>query len=150
MIFKIQYPIALLVTAIFILLASQSIHSQTLNTSLTLSIKNIKSEEGNIIINIFRKNDDIFGKPFIYKKVSARKNLQVIIKKIPFAEYAIQIIHDKNGNGKLDHSWGFPSEPFGYSNNWKFSLLSGMPSFKKTKFSFSEHQNKLSISLQTL
>ena len=31
--------------------------------------------------------------------------------------YALLVIHDENGNGKLDMAFGIPREGFGFSNN---------------------------------
>jgi uncharacterized protein (DUF2141 family) len=60
----------------------------------------------------------------------------IAFNEIPIGEYAAIAYHDKNSNSTLDHKMGFPNEPMGFSNNWNFSLFSGMPTFKKLKFNF--------------
>jgi uncharacterized protein (DUF2141 family) len=57
--------------------------------------------------------------------------------------------HDRNNNNIMDHNFmKLPTEAFGFSNNWNFSLFSGKPSFRKTKFNFSENNNQLTIKVQ--
>lgn len=47
-------------------------------------------------------------------------------------DYAIAIIHDENGNGKLDTFAGIPREGVGFSRNPV--LRFGAPSFKSARF----------------
>ena len=47
---------------------------------------------------------------------------------LPSGTYALALIHDENGNGKLDTMLGIPREGFGFSNNP--AIRFGAPSFK--------------------
>ena len=47
---------------------------------------------------------------------------------LPSGTYALALIHDENGNGKLDTMLGIPKEGFGFSNNPVIRF--GPPSFK--------------------
>ncbi len=47
---------------------------------------------------------------------------------LPSGTYALALIHDENGNGKLDTMMGIPKEGFGFSKNPAISF--GPPSFK--------------------
>ncbi len=47
---------------------------------------------------------------------------------LPTGTYALALIHDENGNGKLDTLMGIPREGFGFSNNP--AIRFGAPSFK--------------------
>jgi uncharacterized protein (DUF2141 family) len=49
-------------------------------------------------------------------------------KDLPSGTYALALIHDENGNGKLDTTFGIPREGFGFSNNPAIHF--GPPSFK--------------------
>ena len=46
--------------------------------------------------------------------------------------YAISVVHDENGNGKLDTAVMMPKEGFGFSRNPKIAF--GPPKFKKASF----------------
>ena len=67
---------------------------------------------------------------------------------LSYGEYAAILFHDENSNGILDHKFGFPNEPMGFSNDWKLSLFSGMPTFQKLKFEFSESKSICAIKIR--
>jgi uncharacterized protein (DUF2141 family) len=51
---------------------------------------------------------------------------------LPRGAYAIAVIHDENGNGKLDTFAGIPREGFGFSRNPAIGF--GPPSFAAARF----------------
>lgn len=51
---------------------------------------------------------------------------------LPSGSYAIALIHDENGNNKLDTSFGIPREGFGFSRNPVIRF--GPPSFASAQF----------------
>ena len=66
---------------------------------------------------------------------------------IPFGDYAAILFQDENSNGILDHKLGFPNEPMGFSNDWKLSLFSGMPTFGKLKVAFSSQKSNCKVAI---
>ena len=50
---------------------------------------------------------------------------------LPSGTYALALIHDENGNGKLDTMLGIPKEGFGFSKNPVIRF--GAPSFKSAQ-----------------
>ena len=50
---------------------------------------------------------------------------------LPSGTYALALIHDENGNGKLDTLMGIPKEGFGFSKNP--AIRFGPPSFKSAE-----------------
>ena len=118
--------------------------------SLAVKVNNIKSKDGQIICNLFKKGDDILHEPSIQKKIpiNAAKEVDVIFDNLPYGHYVVFAFQDENSNGTLDHNMiGIPNEPMGYSNNWNFGLFTGMPTFEKTEIYFSEKRNSISIKL---
>jgi uncharacterized protein (DUF2141 family) len=64
------------------------------------------------------------------------------------SSYAIQVIHDKNENGKFDMRWfpyPKPKEGAGVSNN---NLRRGPPKYEKAKFTLAEQTRVMRIRLQ--
>lgn len=47
-------------------------------------------------------------------------------------DYALAVIHDENGNGRLDKMMGIPREGVGFSRNPR--LVMGPPSFSNARF----------------
>jgi uncharacterized protein (DUF2141 family) len=119
-------------------------YAQTTNETgnLTFEISGLKTNEGEIVVMLYRKDDKIPGTPFRQEtsKITDKKAL-IAIQNLAFGEYAAIIVHDENANGIIDHKWGMPSEPLLYTNQWKFTLFSGMPSFNKLRFAFSKEKN---------
>jgi uncharacterized protein (DUF2141 family) len=54
---------------------------------------------------------------------------------LPPGDYALVVFHDANDNGTIDHNLiGVPNEALGFSNGFKLSLLSGLPTFDRLRF----------------
>ncbi|MEO1170114.1 MAG: DUF2141 domain-containing protein [Pseudomonadota bacterium] len=51
---------------------------------------------------------------------------------LPSGDYAIAILHDENGNSRLDRFAGIPREGIGFSRNPRFSF--GPPRFSSARF----------------
>lgn len=118
--------------------------------NLTIKVTGMKNETGNILVHLFRPGDKVTGRPFKRAVVRVQgKTSEIRFNNIPFQNYYAMAVHDKNANGTLDHNAvRLPSEPVGFSNNWKISLFSGMPNYKKTGFAFSKSKPSITISVQ--
>lgn len=116
--------------------------------TLSISVDNIKSIEGNIEIGIFRKEDTFLGKGDAYKTytIEVLESTETItIKNLPKGDYAVTMYHDKNSDGICNRNFiGMPKEPYAFSKNFrpKFSA----PTFEDCKFSLVEDRT-MSISL---
>lgn len=136
------------ITLLFVMFISTVAIAQTSGT-LTISIRNLKGEKGQAVVQLYRKDDDIPEKYF--KKLSGsimEGKAQIIFQNLPYGKYAAILFHDINENGILDHKWGFPNEPMGFSNKWKLTLFSGMPSFEKLEFEFNEQSRAYEIGVK--
>jgi len=51
---------------------------------------------------------------------------------LPSGDYALAVIHDANGNGRLDTFAGIPREGFGFSRNP--AIRFGPPRFEEARF----------------
>lgn len=121
--------------------------SQT-ETTLTVHVTGYENNIGQTLLKLFRKSDDVTKKPFMIVKVNIVNNKATfLVKNIAYGDYAVIVVHDQNSNGEIDHSWGMPSEPLGFSNNWKLGVFSGMPSFEKLKFPFSKINCNIAIKI---
>lgn len=141
----------LIVISIILLFASfnASVKSQQKSGNLTFNISGFADNSGQALVQLFRKTDKVPTKPFkvVISKILNR-NAHVVISNLEYGEYAAIIVHDQNANGHIDHSWGIPSEPLGYTNGWKLTIFSGMPTFEKLKFKFDESEKCYLIDLK--
>ena len=67
---------------------------------------------------------------------------------LPSGTYALALIHDENGNGKLDTMMGIPKEGFGFSNNP--AIRFGPPSFKSAEVAVTSGQVDRTVKVKYL
>ena len=105
---------------------------------VTVSIANIKSDKGKVLVSLFDSEGNFLKKGFMDGEVVAKKGetVQVVFEGVPEGNYAVSVIHDKNENGDLDMNFmGIPQEKYGFSNNP--NSMFGPPSFEKASFKVS-------------
>ncbi|AJP74694.1 hypothetical protein TS85_20470 [Sphingomonas hengshuiensis] len=67
---------------------------------------------------------------------------------LPPGDYAVAIIHDENGNGKLDTVMGIPREGFGFSRNPAIGF--GPPRFSAARFGVSAGAEEQQVRIRYL
>jgi uncharacterized protein (DUF2141 family) len=115
---------------------------------LTVDIKGVTSEKGNIMLAIYSKDDKWMGKPLKGTMTAVKgATASVSFGDLPEGEYAITLFVDENSNGKLDmNAIGIPTEPFAFSNDANGSF--GPPSFEKAKFSVGKDAKTVAITIK--
>lgn len=73
-------------------------------------------------------NDD----PAARRLTARAKDGVARFENLPAGQYAVAIVHDENGNNKLDTFAGIPKEGIGFSRNPSFSF--GPPRFSQVVF----------------
>jgi len=117
--------------------------------TLTIDATNFKSDNCVAVVHLFRKQDDVPKKPFIEASHAIiNGKSKIVFQNLVYGEYAAILFHDENSNEKLDHRFGLPNEPMGFSNNWKLSLFSGMPTFQKLRFEFNENKSTCRLTIR--
>jgi uncharacterized protein (DUF2141 family) len=139
-----------LATLAFGLIIALGVHGQQAANTKKLSIKisNIQSKGKILYVGIYRAGDEFpeFNKYWKNSKATTTSNEMTIEFDVPYGDYAVAVSHDLNGNGKLDKNlFGYPKEPFGFSNNYKPKLSS--PNFSDCKFSYTQQSNSIMIKL---
>lgn len=102
---------------------------------LSLSLEGLRSGRGQILVCLTRKADyfpDCSKDPDKRHFTLAAKGGAASLGQVGPGTYAIAIIHDENGNGKLDTFAGIPREGVGFSRNP--TIRFGAPSFKSASF----------------
>lgn len=72
------------------------------------------------------------GDPRALSRSVPAGNPTVSLGPLPRGDWAVAVIHDANGNGKLDTVMGVPREGFGFSNNPPIGF--GAPKFSAARF----------------
>ncbi|UZW56943.1 DUF2141 domain-containing protein [Sphingobium sp. JS3065] len=102
---------------------------------LSLDVQGLRSAKGDFLICVTRQaahfpdcRKDPDGRHFTVPVTSG----DVALGRMEPGTYAIAIIHDENGNGKLDTFAGIPREGVGFSRNP--AIRFGAPSFRSAQF----------------
>ena len=123
------------------------------NTNLIINIKKVKVDQsGQIIVNIYKDEETWNNPEQAYEKQTIdtlKGSIKIIVDSLKFENYyAVQIIHDKNQNNKLDfRTFPFPrpKEGVGLSNN-KFRF--GPPRYEDAKVLMDSLKKTINIEMR--
>lgn len=88
---------------------------------LTVTVSGLKAPGGQLNVSLFSTeaswNDE--GRVVEAQQVEVHEEIKVVVfENLAPGTYAIRLMHDENGNGKLDTNlFGIPKEGWGHSNN---------------------------------
>lgn len=106
---------------------------------MEVSVSGLRNKKGNVLVCLTANSKafpDCSKDPNAQKRsVKATAAGSISFADIAAGTYALSLIHDENGNGKLDTSLAIPSEGFGFSRNPKITF--GPPKFKSAAFAIS-------------
>jgi len=130
-----------------------SLTAQTKDTgTLTVRVTGARNTKGKIGVTLFQ---DAQGFPDDTSKAvrqqsveidSNTRSAQVTFKDVPQGTFAVSVLHDENGNGKMDKNFvGIPKEGYGASNNPKKKKRA--PTFDEAKFSLNTSEQAIEITL---
>lgn len=106
---------------------------------LTVKVTNIKELRGQLRVGMYGVKQEFLHLTDVYdsKVKSVSKNEESVVFELEEGEYAIGMMHDLNGNGKMEKNmFGIPKEPYGFSNNP--GIWYRAPTFKECSFTLSE------------
>ena len=126
--------------------------ADTQPASFAVQVSGFAHARGHVVANLFRAEDDVLKPEKSYQRISAEISdgvASMVFANLAYGNYAVLVFHDENDNGTLDHNFmRLPAEPLGFSNDFKLSVFSGMPSFEKLKISFTADTLPLKISVK--
>ena len=111
----------------------------------------MKTNEGLVLCALYKGEDGFPGKPerAFQRALSPIKETSATCRfeGLPAGRYAVAVVHDENGNGKMDRNFlGIPKEGYGASNNAKGSM--GPPKFKDAAFVVGAEAKSIEITMQ--
>ena len=109
--------------------------------SLTIVVVGLRSSDGLVRIAVSNSKENYETKgteSFRRTIVNIRKReAKAVFKDLPLGEYAVKLIHDENGNGKMDTNlFGIPKEDYAFSNNARGTF--GPPDYEKARFDLTD------------
>ena len=111
------------------------------DASLTVSVAGLRNQRGQVHICLTanaRAFPDCSKDAAAFKRtVRAADAGSISFTAIAPGTYALSLIHDENGNGKLDTTLAIPREGFGFSRNPRIAF--GPPKFAAAAFALTGH-----------
>lgn len=103
--------------------------------TLEIEISGLSSTEGRVLVGVFDSAETWMKKPLRAAAgvPGADGKLVLRIDNLPDGDYAFNLLHDTNGNNKMDfNAMGIPTEVYGFSN--KANGMFGPPKFEAARF----------------
>ena len=135
----------------FLAVASIAAAQSPPKKDLRIQVLGCAHDRGQVVANLFREGDDVLKIKKAYRRVQAKivgGKATVVFKDLAYGKYAVSAFHDEDGDAELEHKFGFPAEPLGFSNNFVMSLSAGLPTFDKLEFQFGANTGVTSITLK--
>lgn len=117
------------------------------HSGLWVKVDGLQSSRGDVIFALYNSSET-FTK-HLYKSAIHpidHRHAQWLIRDLPPGDYALVLVHDKNGNHDMDRNMlGIPEEPYAFSNN--ATGFMGAPGFDKAKFTVREGMKVVTVRL---
>jgi len=102
---------------------------------LDVSFRQLRSAQGSLLICLTRDPDNYPSctddRAAITRTVPASRP-DLVMAAVPAGSWALAVVHDENGNGRLDTFAGIPREGIGFSRNPRVTF--GPPRFRSAEF----------------
>lgn len=119
------------------------------NGSITIKITGLRSASGNLLVALFNAKKGFPDKPeraIDGRSIKAGNSCEIVFDNVPYGTYAISVLHDENGNRKMDKNIiGIPKEGFGTSNNPK--IRRGPPTYEDSQVHLDRRELALEIDM---
>lgn len=135
--------------SVFAVLFSLTLRAQTMG-EITVVVEGVVSSQGELVFTVAQNEDEfkVRSVTHVFTKVVAHAPSTTAVLKLTVGEYAINVFHDANSNGKIDKTIiGIPKEMYGISNN-KYSKIGAQPPFKEAKVVVSKEPKTIHIKLR--
>ncbi len=102
---------------------------------LTVTVTDIRTMQGSLGLSLVDSEAAWSGEAKAVKRqLQPVQGTEIVFRftDLPPGDYAASVMHDENGNGKLDSNFmGMPTEGYGFSNNPK---VLRKPTFEEARF----------------
>src|SRR3989338_1059779 len=140
--------VSLMAAAVFVLFSVGKVSAEDAGGSLGVRVEGIKSEKkGELGIALYENKKgypthlEHAYEPAWIPLTEGTAALDHLFDGLPAGDYAVSVVHDENGNRKVDRStFGFPKEGVGFSNDQKVKFEA--PDYDDCKFDLADGENK--------
>ncbi len=152
----VMFAVALFFTAaapLYAENATQGTVDPTQTGNITVHIKELRNLNGMVGASLYASKKGFPDTPersyaTLVKKITATEDT-FVFENVPYGTYAISVLHDENGNGKMDKNFfGLPTEGCGISTNPKIGM--GGPKYNDSVFTLNSKQLEMTIGMRYL
>ena len=118
--------------------------------TLRVAIDGLKHPRGTVRVYLYKPQDNVMRMKEASRTLSFKPSETEAVasfEALEFGDYALSAFHDENDNGAVDHKFGLPAEPIGFSNGFRLGLLSGRPTFEKLRIPFHKDAETVRLTL---
>lgn len=137
------FVLTLLMTAPILLAASPV-------GELRVDLANLRNAKGTILVCLSgnpKHFPDCGSDPAARMLRATAANVQgLVFSQVPAGDYAVSVMHDENGNAKLDAVMSMPREGFGFSRNPVVRF--GPPKYRDVRFSMTAAAMRVPIRMK--
>lgn len=124
--------------------------SEAPRVTLTAEVATFRNQRGALGCRLYATGAGFPEKgPFVAEqRVDVRgRTASCVFRDLPAGRYAVSVMHDENGNRKLDTNFlGVPTEGYGVSNNKTYALSA--PKWEESTFAVGKEDVTLRIALR--
>lgn len=121
----------------------------TYAADLTITVTDLRNTKGSLGVSVVNSAAGWSGEAQpVERKLLPIQGSEVTFRltDLPPGEYAVSVMHDENGNGKLDANFmGMPTEGYGFSNNPK---VLRKPTYEEARFQLAAEGGAITIRLR--
>ena len=120
----------------------------TAAAALTVTVTNVATEDGQVRIAVYDEETWLDTERRVAREFVAPLSTTVSATfELPPGTYAVAVLHDVNGNGRMDYGFmRMPKEPYGFSNGVVPRF--GPPKFDDSAFAIADDDVDITIELR--
>ena len=119
---------------------------------LSVEVEGLRSADGRLLLCLTRDSTafpDCSADPHAIRSTTdAGEAGKLSFANLASGNYALSVIHDENGNGRLDTLLAIPREGFGFSRNPRIRF--GPPRFAEARFALAAGDNRQAVRVRYL
>lgn len=120
------------------------------NYQLTVKVRELRNSKGVVQFALYNTEDSFPDEDYKkhYRRLTAKitnGKSTVTFENLPVGRYAVNILHDEDGDGKINKGIILPKEGIGFSN-FQSLKITNRPTFNKAAFNFS-HNSEMEVKI---
>ena len=118
--------------------------------TLVIELDGLANDKGEVLVGLYNDPKKFLNENQALQKLKckpSKKKCVIKVIKLPYGEYGVAAMHDKNMSGNMDYTLiGLPKEIYGFSNNKR--AVFGPPGFEACRFVIDKPVVKIKITLK--